>query len=122
MKNGAKGDCDPFCPVRKTMEIIQGKWTLLILRDLMAGPRRFGQLRRSLDGVSPRTLSARLKELEAEGILTRTIYAEIPPRVEYRLTPNGLGLKGVIGAMGEWGMKSARKKKPGSRGAPSLTA
>jgi DNA-binding HxlR family transcriptional regulator len=92
-----------FCPVRKTMEVIQGKWTLLILRDLMGGSRRFGELRRSLAGVSPRTLSVRLRELEAEGILTRTIYAEVPPRVEYRLTVTGAGLKTVIAAMAKWG-------------------
>ena len=92
-----------FCPVRKTMEIIQGKWTLLILRDLMGGSRRFGELRRSLTGVSPRTLSVRLRELEAEGILTRKIYAEVPPRVEYRLTGKGAGLKTVIAAMAKWG-------------------
>lgn len=103
MKKEPSAECDMFCPVRKTMEIIQGKWTLLILRDLMGGSRRFGELRRSLNGVSPRTLSVRLRELEAEGILTRRIYAEVPPRVEYRLTEKGAGLKSVIGAMARWG-------------------
>ncbi len=103
MKKEPTAECDMFCPVRKTMEIIQGKWTLLILRDLMSGSRRFGELRRSLDGVSPRTLSVRLRELEAEGILTRKIYAEVPPRVEYRLTEKGAGLKTVIAAMAKWG-------------------
>lgn len=103
MKKDPAAQCDMFCPVRKTMEVIQGKWTLLILRDLMGGSRRFGELRRSLAGVSPRTLSVRLRELEAEGILTRKIYAEVPPRVEYRLTGKGSGLKAVIAAMAKWG-------------------
>ena len=103
MKKELEAECDMFCPVRKTMEIIQGKWTLLILRDLMGGSRRFGELRRSLEGVSPRTLSVRLRELEAEGILTRKIYAEVPPRVEYRLTGKGAGLKTVTAAMAKWG-------------------
>lgn len=110
MKKAAENDCDLFCPVRKTMEVIQGKWTLLILRDLMGGSRRFGELRRSLAGVSPRTLSARLRELEAEGILTRKIYAEVPPRVEYRLTEKGAGLKAVIAAMAKWGAGRAKRR------------
>jgi DNA-binding HxlR family transcriptional regulator len=74
------------CPVTTTLGIIGGRWTLLILRDLFSGTRRFGELRKSLSGISPRTLSARLKFLEQEGIVERKVYAEVPPRVEYSLT------------------------------------
>lgn len=77
----------------------------MILRDLMAGTRRFGELRQSLAGVSPKTLSVRLKELEEAGVLTRTVYAEVPPRVEYALTEKGRELEGLIAAMGAWGTK-----------------
>ena len=93
------------CPVHSTIAIIQGKWTLLILRDLTAGTRRFGELRQSLAGVSPKTLSVRLKELEEAGVLTRTVYAEVPPRVEYALTDKGRELEGLIAAMAVWGTK-----------------
>lgn len=77
----------------------------MILRDLMAGTRRFGELRQSLAGVSPKTLSVRLKELEEAGVLTRTVFAEVPPRVEYSLTEKGRELEGLIAAMGAWGTK-----------------
>ncbi|NRD78487.1 helix-turn-helix transcriptional regulator [Bacillus sp. BRMEA1] len=71
------------CPIEKTMSVIGGKWTFMILRDLFSGPKRYGELQRSLNGISPRTLSMRLKELENEGIIIRVIYSEIPPHVEY---------------------------------------
>lgn len=97
--------CDILCPVQNTISIIQGKWTLMILRDLMGGTRRFGELRQSLAGVSPKTLSVRLKELEEAGVLTRTVYAEVPPRVEYALTEKGRELEGLIATMSVWGTK-----------------
>lgn len=96
---------DSLCPIHDTISIIQGKWTLMILRDLMAGIRRFGELRQSLAGISPKTLSVRLKELEEAGVLTRTVYAEVPPRVEYALTEKGRELEGLIATMGAWGTK-----------------
>lgn len=77
----------------------------MILRNLMAGTRRFGELRQSLAGVSPKTLSVRLKELEEAGVVTRTVYAEIPPRVEYALTEKGRELEALMAAMGAWGAK-----------------
>ncbi|MBI2855020.1 MAG: helix-turn-helix transcriptional regulator [Chloroflexi bacterium] len=86
-----------------TLKVISGRWTLLILRDLLAGTKRFGELRRSLAGVSPRTLSQRLKELEDAGVLKRTIYAEIPPRVEYTLTEKGRSLSPILDQMRAWG-------------------
>jgi DNA-binding HxlR family transcriptional regulator len=91
------------CPIEKTMHVIGGKWTFIILRELFYGPRRFGELQRSLKGISPRTLSMRLKELEEEGIISRTIYSEIPPHVEYALTEKGKTLRPVFDAMKEWG-------------------
>ncbi|WP_047152093.1 winged helix-turn-helix transcriptional regulator [Aneurinibacillus tyrosinisolvens] len=93
----------PECPIEKTMSVIGGKWTFLVLRDLFHGPRRFGELQRSLKGISPRTLSLRLKELEEEGIILRVIYSEIPPHVEYSLTEKGQTLGPVFDAMKAWG-------------------
>ena len=94
---------DVHCTVERSADVLSGKWTTLILRDLLGGPKRFGELRRSLVGVSPKTLTDRLKSLEAEGVLTRTLYPEMPPRTEYRLTDKGAALRPVIEAMAAWG-------------------
>lgn len=94
---------DARCTVERSADVLSGKWTTLILRDLLGGPKRFGELRRSLVGVSPKTLTDRLKGLEAEGVLTRTLYPEMPPRTEYRLTDKGAALRPVIEAMAAWG-------------------
>jgi DNA-binding HxlR family transcriptional regulator len=91
------------CPVLATARIVSGKWTLLVLRDLALGPCRFGELERSLTGISPRTLSLRLRSLEEEGVLERRVYAEAPPRVEYRLTGKGEALVPIIEAMRVYG-------------------
>lgn len=91
------------CPVERTLQVIGGKWTLLILRDLFTGTKRFGEIRRSLEHVSPKTLSERLRELETLGLVTRTVYAEVPPRVEYALTEKGESLGTIIEAMRQWG-------------------
>ena len=91
------------CTVERTIDVIGGKWTTLILRDLLGGTRRFGELRSSLEGISPKTLTERLRELEACGVLTRKIYPEVPPRVEYALTDKGKALRPVINAMAAWG-------------------
>ena len=91
------------CPVAKTAEIISGKWTLLIIRDLTTGTRRFSELERSLLGISPKTLSERLVALEREGMLLRKTYAEVPPKVEYSLTEKGQALAEVIDAMRSYG-------------------
>ena len=93
---------DP-CPVGSCAEIISGKWTLLVIRDLADGSRRFCQLERSLDGISPRTLSLRLRALEDEGIVERHSYAESPPRVEYELTAKGDALLPIIEEMRRFG-------------------
>ena len=94
---------DETCPVARAVHVLDGKWTMLIIRDLLSGTRRFGQLRQSLPGISPKTLTDRLRELEDHGLLTRTCYPEIPPRVEYALTDLGLRLRPVVDALGAWG-------------------
>lgn len=91
------------CPVARTADIISGKWTLLIIRDLTTGTKRFSELERSLEGISPKTLSERLVALEREGILSRRTFAEVPPRVEYSLTEKGQALAGVIEEMRIYG-------------------
>src|SRR5438034_7894020 len=90
---------DVICPVARTAEIISGKWTLLIIRDLVSGVKRFNQLERSLHGISPKTLSERLRSLEEEGVIVRQTFAEVPPRVEYSLTEKGYDLVDVIECM-----------------------
>jgi DNA-binding HxlR family transcriptional regulator len=96
---------DVVCPVARTAEIISGKWTLLIIRDLASGVKRFNQLERSLHGISPKTLSERLRSLEEEGIIIRQTFAEVPPRVEYSLTEKGYDLVDVIESMRNFGKR-----------------
>lgn len=91
------------CPIERAVSILDGKWTLLIIRELFGGTRRFGELRAVLDGVSPKTLTDRLRELEEQGVVERTVYAEIPPRVEYKLTKRGKAAWPVIEALRDWG-------------------
>ena len=94
---------DPTCPVCLTAEVVCGKWTLLLVRDLAEGTSRFCELERSLAGISPRTLSLRLRALEEEGIVERHTFAEVPPRVEYQLTDKGRALLPIIDAMRGFG-------------------
>ena len=94
---------DPACPVCRTADIVCAKWTLLIVRDLAEGRSRFCELERSLSGISPRTLSLRLRELESEGVVERQTYAEVPPRVEYVLTAKGQALLPIIDGMRSFG-------------------
>ena len=110
------------CPVVATAQIVSGKWTLLMLRDLAEGPRRFSELERSLAGISPRTLSIRLRSLEEEGIVERREYAEMPPRVVYRLTPKGLHLVPIVDAMREYGRRWLSEDECAERPAPVLEA
>jgi DNA-binding HxlR family transcriptional regulator len=91
------------CPVCATADLICGKWTILIIRDLAEGRSRFCELERSLAGISPRTLSLRLRALEEEGIVERRTFAEVPPRVEYRLTDKGVALLPIIEDMRRYG-------------------
>ncbi len=94
---------DESCPVCRTAEIICGKWTLLLIRDLAEGMSRFCELERSLAGISPRTLSLRLRALEEEGVVERHTYPEVPPRVEYALTDKGRALLPIIDDMRSYG-------------------
>src|SRR5256886_10127760 len=96
---------ETVCPIARTAEIIGGKWTLLIIRDLASGVKRFNQLERSLHGISPKTLSERLRSLEEEGIIIRQTFAEVPPRVEYSLTTKGRDLSIVIESMRSYGKR-----------------
>ena len=91
------------CPVVRTADIVCGKWTLLVIRDLAEGRSRFCELERSLEGISPRTLSLRLRALEEEGIVARRTFAEVPPRVEYTLTEKGRALVPIIDSMRAYG-------------------
>jgi DNA-binding HxlR family transcriptional regulator len=93
------------CPVCATAEVVCGKWTLLLIRDLAAGSSRFCELERSLEGISPRTLSLRLRALEEDGIVERHTYPEVPPRVEYALTEKGEALVPLIDDMRTYGAK-----------------
>lgn len=93
------------CPVCATAEVVCGKWTLLLIRDLAAGNSRFCELERSLEGISPRTLSLRLRALEEEGIVERHTYPEVPPRVEYALTDKGEALVPLIDDMRSYGTR-----------------
>ncbi|MDQ3398483.1 MAG: helix-turn-helix transcriptional regulator [Deinococcota bacterium] len=93
------------CTVERTVAVIGGKWTTLILRELLSGTKRFGEMRSSLTGISPKTLTDRLRDLEERGVLERKIYPEVPPRVEYSLTERGQALRPIIEAMGAWGSR-----------------
>ena len=93
------------CPVGRTADIVCGKWTLLIVRDLAEGRSRFCELERSLEGISPRTLSLRLRALEEEGIVKRQTFPEVPPRVEYALTEKGRALVPIVESMRAYGIE-----------------
>ncbi|WP_132120861.1 winged helix-turn-helix transcriptional regulator [Actinocrispum wychmicini] len=91
------------CGVARTLQVLDGKWTTLVVRELLMGPKRFGELRAALGDPSAKTLTDRLRALEHQGVLTRTVYAEIPPRVVYELTGKGRSLQDVLYAMLRWG-------------------
>ena len=101
---------DKSC-VTKTIKIIGSKWTILILRELCEDKKRFGELQRSLAGISPKTLSLRLRELEKHGIVKKKVFKEIPLHVEYSLTPRGESLRDLIEKMREWGEKASLPKQ-----------
>ena len=93
----------PACPVETTLTLIGDKWKVLILRDLMSGTKRFGELKKSIGTVSQKVLTAQLRDMEANGLVHRDLYAEVPPRVEYSLTELGQSLKPILDAMWNWG-------------------
>ena len=93
----------PACPVEITLMLIGDKWKVLILRDLMPGAKRFGELRKSIGTVSQKVLTAQLRDMEASGLISRKVYPQVPPRVEYSLTDLGKSLKPILEAMQDWG-------------------
>lgn len=93
----------PACPVEVTLLLLSNKWTILILRDLFTGTKRFGELKKSLNGVSQKVLTANLRSLEEKGIIEREVFPEVPPHVEYRLTDLGKTLDPIIKSMHDWG-------------------
>ena len=93
----------PACPVETTLTLIGDKWKVLILRDLMLGTKRFGELKKSIGSVSQKVLTAQLRDMEKNGLVHREVYAEVPPRVEYSLTELGRSLKPILDSMWSWG-------------------
>ena len=93
----------PACPVETTLALIGDKWKVLILRDLLPGTKRFGELKKSIGSVSQKVLTAQLRDMEESGLISRKVYAEVPPRVEYTLTELGQSLKPILDAMQTWG-------------------
>jgi DNA-binding HxlR family transcriptional regulator len=110
----------PACPVATTVNLIGNKWKILILRDLLVGTKRFGELRKSVTGISQKVLTDNLRALEEDGIVLRAIYAEVPPRVEYSLSELGETLRPIVNVMAEWGasyeakLHNEKKQKTGS--------
>ncbi len=101
----------PACPVETTLMLIGDKWKVLILRELMGGTKRFGALKKSIGTVSQKVLTAQLRDMEDKGLLTRKVYAEVPPRVEYTLTDTGYSLKPILDAMVAWGTDYQEKNR-----------
>ena len=93
----------PECPVATTVSLIGSKWKLLIIRNLLVRPWRFNELKKSLEGVSQKVLTDSLRSMEEDGIITRTVFPEVPPRVEYALSPLGESMRPILNAMQEWG-------------------
>ena len=96
-------DCCGECPVKKTAEVIEGKWTTLVIRELLPHKKRYSEIQRALKGISPKVLTTRLRFLEGKGLITRTVYATVPPTTEYELTDIGKKLENVLEAMAEFG-------------------
>ena len=101
----------PACPVEITMGLIGEKWKVLIVRDLLTGTKRFGELKKSVTGITQKVLTNNLRQMEASGLVKRKVYAEVPPRVEYSLTETGLSLKPILDSMVEWGNNYREKQK-----------
>ena len=93
----------PACPVEVTLSLIGDKWKILIIRDLLDGTKRFSQLKKSLPGISQKVLTQNLRAMEESGLLHREVFAEVPPRVEYTLTPRGYSIKPILMSLAEWG-------------------
>ena len=99
----------PACPVETTLLLIGDKWKVLVLRDLISGTKRFGELKKSINSISQKVLTQQLRSMEEDGLVNRKVYAEVPPKVEYSLTEDGLSLKPVLESMYAWGDKYKSK-------------
>lgn len=101
----------PACPVEITMGLIGDKWKVLIIRDLLTGTKRFGELKKSLNSITQKVLTNNLRQMEASGLVKRKVYAKVPPRVEYSLTETGWSLKPILDSMVAWGNEYREKQK-----------
>lgn len=110
MDNEKSNDNLPVCPVETTLMLIGNKWKVLIIRDLLTGTKRFGELKKSIGKVSQKVLTTQLRDMEESGLISRKIYAEVPPRVEYSLTDLGKSLQPILNAMLQWGTEYKEKK------------
>ena len=99
----------PTCPVETTLMLIGDRWKVLIIRDLLDGTKRFGELKKSVGSISQKVLTTNLRAMEESGLLSRKVYPEVPPRVEYTLTETGYSLKPILDAMSEWGTTYQQK-------------
>ena len=106
-----KVDLLPDCPVATTVQLIGNKWKLLIIRNLLSRPWRFNELQRNLEGISQKVLTDSLRSMEADGIITRTVYPEVPPRVEYALSELGESMRPILDSMQAWGENYKARKK-----------
>jgi DNA-binding HxlR family transcriptional regulator len=97
--------CDDECPIKKTADVIEGRWTTLVIRELLPGKKRFSEIQKALTGISPKVLTARLRLLERRELLTRTVFPTVPPKTEYELTPLGRQLEAVLDAMANFGQQ-----------------
>ena len=93
----------PACPVEMTLQLIGNKWKMLILRDLLTGTKRFGELKKSVTGITQKVITSNLRDMESSGLLTREVFPEVPPRVEYTLTDTGYSLEPILDSMYSWG-------------------
>ena len=100
----------PACPVETTLMLISDRWKVLIIRDLLGGTKRFGELKKSVGNISQKVLTSNLRSMEEDGLLTREVFPEVPPRVEYTLTETGYSLKPILDSMTDWGMAYKRKE------------
>lgn len=95
----------PLCPVEVTLTLISDRWKVLILRDLLSGTKRFGELKKSIGSISQKVLTSNLRSMEEDGLVSRKVYAQVPPRVEYTLTETGESLRPILAAMQKWGQQ-----------------
>ena len=109
MENISTAEKLPACPAETTLTLISDKWKVLILRDLLPGTKRFGELKKSIGHVSQKVLTAQLRQMEQSGLVNRKVYAEVPPKVEYSLTDVGYSLKPILDAMWTWGEEYQKK-------------